>query len=98
MVKHVPVPSLGFTRVRPADVIFQDTSKPAPAPPAARPNVKISAYLPGELLADMDAYRTAMLRERGVSLDRSRVLRELVRCALDSRELLARLLAPEVTP
>jgi hypothetical protein len=84
VVKRTPVPPLNL---RPADVLFH----------GPRPNVKISAYLPGNLLADIDAYRTALLREHNVSIDRSRVLRELVRSSLDSAELADRLTREEET-
>jgi hypothetical protein len=89
VVKRTPVPPLNL---RPADVLFHGPGQPEPQP---RPNVKISAYLPGNLLADIDAYRTALLREHNVSIDRSRVLRDLVRSCLDSAELAGRLAREE---
>lgn len=99
MVKRTPIPELSLRRpTRPSDVIFQDTSTPPPPAPPPAANVKITTYIPPAMLADLDDYRTAMLRERSVSLDRSRVFRELWRVAGDSRELLERLLAPEEAP
>ena len=101
VTKRTPVPSLSLTRDRPSDLLFRPATPPTtppPDPPAAVPAVlhaKISLYLPSALLADVDAYRTAMLRERGLSLDRSRVMRELIREALHSPGLLERLLREE---
>lgn len=62
---------------RPADVLFQGPAEPAH--PGAQKNEKISVYLTRQQLADLDSYRAGLLSEHGVRVDRSRVLRELVR-------------------
>lgn len=74
---------------RPADVLFQGPAEPAP--PEAPVNVKISVYLPGPLLAALDSYRAGLLSEHSVRVDRSRILRELVRELPELPQLIARL-------
>lgn len=87
--RRAPVPAIR----RPSDLLFQGPTEPPPAAPAK--NAQITLYLQPAMLADLDSYRTALLRERGVRVDRSRVMRELLRGGLDSPWLLERLLREE---
>jgi hypothetical protein len=89
VTRRAPVPALR----RPSDVLFQGPA--APPPPAPAKNAQVTLYLPPAMLADLDAHRAALLRERGVRVDRSRMMRELLRGGLDSPWLLERLTREE---
>jgi hypothetical protein len=68
--------------------MFRGPAEPEPAPVV---NVKISVYLPGPLLAAIDSYRAGLLSEHAVRVDRSRILRELVRELPELPQIVARL-------
>lgn len=78
---RTPVPGM--------DSLLRSTARPEPT--VLPVNAKISVYLPAGLLDQVDDYRTALRKECGVRVDRSRVIRDLLRACLDSKDVLDRL-------
>lgn len=83
MARREPLP--------PADVIFGHgrVAEPAPATPK---NVKVTVYMPVDVVADIDEFR-AVVRRSGTPVDRSRLVREAVILAIGGHgdELVERL-------